>query len=191
MEKRNTYFWGAVSHGTQSRNETENWLRIYVSFHVKRTRRALGMFLFPFLKRNNEIRNALSKFPRFHPRTQENIDISAYRVHRAVFYFANYAVSKRFLREFRLFRAASELFMILFTNKQPPQESYVCEMRIRDLRTKPRKRDSVPQCFVSRNMKRPRIYAGLFRETKRRQNRVSFLLFHYRHDLTLALVISS
>jgi len=36
------------------------------------------MFLFPFLKRNNEIRNALSKFPRFHPRTQENIDISAY-----------------------------------------------------------------------------------------------------------------
>ena len=78
MEKRNTYFWGAVSHGTQGRNETENWLRIYVSFHVKRTRRALGMFLFPFLKRNNEIRNALSKFPRFHPRTQENIDISAY-----------------------------------------------------------------------------------------------------------------
>jgi len=36
------------------------------------------MFMFPFLKRNNEIRNALSKFPRFHPRTQENIDISAY-----------------------------------------------------------------------------------------------------------------
>ena len=36
------------------------------------------MFQFPFLKRNNEIRNALSKFPRFHPRTQENIDISAY-----------------------------------------------------------------------------------------------------------------
>jgi len=91
------------------------------------------------------------------------------RLHRAVFYFANYAVSKRFLREFRLYRAASELFMILFTNKQPPQGSYVCEMRIRDLRTKPRKRDSVPQCFVSRNMKRPRIYAGLFRETKRRQ----------------------
>ena len=62
----------------KSRNETENQLRIYVSFHVKRTRRALGMFLFSFLKRNNEIRNVFSKFPRFHPRTQANIDISAY-----------------------------------------------------------------------------------------------------------------
>ena len=61
----------------KSRNEAVNQLRIYVSFHVKRTRRALGMFLFPFLKRNNEIRNAPSKFPRFHPRTQANIDISA------------------------------------------------------------------------------------------------------------------
>jgi hypothetical protein len=36
------------------------------------------MFLFPFLKRNNEIRNALSKFPRCHPRAHANIDISAY-----------------------------------------------------------------------------------------------------------------
>ena len=149
MEKRNTYFWGAVSHGTQGRNETENWLRIYVSFHVKRTRRALGMFLFPFLKRNNEIRNALSEFPPISPPNAGKYRHFCLRLHRAVFYFANYAVSKRFLREFRLYRAASELFMILFTNKQPPQESYVCEMRIRDLRTKLKKRDSVPQCFVS------------------------------------------
>ena len=50
-----------------------------------------------------------------------------------------------------------------------PRENYVCEMRIRALRTKPKKRNSVPKCFVSRNMKRPGKYAGLFRETKRRQ----------------------
>ena len=91
------------------------------------------------------------------------------RPHRTVFYFANYAVSKRGVRQFRLFRAASEVFMILFTNKQPPRENYVFEMRIRDLWTKPKKQDSVPQCFVSRNMKRPGIHAGLFRETKRRR----------------------
>jgi len=91
------------------------------------------------------------------------------QLHRAVFYFANYVVSKWVLREFRQLRAASEVFVILFTNKQPPRENYVCEMRIRDLRTKPKKRDSVPQCFVSRNMKRPGKYAGLFRETKRRR----------------------
>jgi hypothetical protein len=36
------------------------------------------MFLLLFLKRNNKIRNAITKFPRFHPRTQTNIDISAY-----------------------------------------------------------------------------------------------------------------
>jgi len=59
--------------------------------------------------------------------------------------------------------------MILYTNKQSPRENYVCEMRIRDLRAKPKKRDSVPQCFVSRNMKRPGKCAGLFRETKRRR----------------------
>ena len=58
---------------------------------------------------------------------------------------------------------------VLYTNKQPPRENYVCEMRIRALRTKPKKRNSVPKCFVSRNMKRPGKYAGLFRETKRRQ----------------------
>jgi len=91
------------------------------------------------------------------------------RLHRAVFYFTNYAVSKRVLHEFRLFRTASEISVILFTIKQPPRENYLCEMRIRDLRTKPKKRDSVPQCFVSRSMKRPGIYAGLFRETKRRR----------------------
>ena len=59
--------------------------------------------------------------------------------------------------------------MILYTNKQSPRENYVCEMRIRDLRAKPKKRDSVPQCFVSRNMKRPGKCTGLFRETKRRR----------------------
>ena len=59
--------------------------------------------------------------------------------------------------------------MILYTNKQSPRENYVCEMRIRDLRAKPKKRDSVPQCFVSQNMKRPGKCAGLFLETKRRR----------------------
>ena len=63
LEKRNTYFWGLFRMALKSRNETGNQLRIYVSFHVKRTRWALGMFLFPFMKRNNEIRNVRSKFP--------------------------------------------------------------------------------------------------------------------------------
>jgi hypothetical protein len=59
--------------------------------------------------------------------------------------------------------------MVLYTNEQLPRENYVFEIRIRDLRTKPKKRDSLPQCFVSRNMKHPGKYAGLFRETKRRR----------------------
>jgi len=127
------------------------------------------MFLFPFLKRNNEIRNALSEFPPISPPNAGKYLHFRSRLHRAVFYFANYAVSKWVFREFRLFCAASEVFIILYTNKQPPRENYVCEMRIRDLRTKLKKRDSVPQCFVSRNMKHPRKCAGLFRETKRRR----------------------
>jgi hypothetical protein len=121
------------------------------------------MFLFRFLKRNNGIRYALSRFPPIsHPNAGKYPHFRL-RLHRAVFYFANYAVSKWVYREFRLLFAASEVFMILYTNMQSPRENYVCEMR------KPMKRDSVPQCFVSRNMKRPGKCAGLFRETKRRR----------------------
>ena len=127
------------------------------------------MFLFPFLKQNNEIRDALYKFPPISPPNAGKYRHFRLQLHRAVFYFANYVVPKWVFREFRLLRAASEVSMILFTNKQPPRENYICEMRIRDLRTKPKKRDSVPQCFVSRNMKRPGKYAGLLRETKRRR----------------------
>ena len=162
-------FWGLFRMALINRNETGNQLRIYVSFHVKRTRRALGMFLFPFLKRNNGVRNALSSFHSISPPNAGKYPHFRPRLHRAVFYFANYAVSRWVFREFRLFCTASEVFMIVYTNKQPPQENYVCEMRICDLRTKLKKRDSVPQCFVSRNMKRPGNCAGLFRETKRRQ----------------------
>jgi hypothetical protein len=127
------------------------------------------MYLFPFLKRNNGIRNALSRFPPISPPNAGKYPHFRPRLHRAVFYFSYYAVSKWVYREFRLFFAASEVFMISYTNKQSPRENYVCEIRIRDLRTKPKKRDSVPQCFVSRNMKRPGKCAGLFRETKRRR----------------------
>ena len=84
----------------RSRNETGNQLRIYVSFHVKRTRRALGMFLFPFMKRNNEIRNVRSKFPPISPPNAGKYWHFRPRLRRAVFYFANYAVSKRAFREF-------------------------------------------------------------------------------------------
>ena len=128
----------------ESRNETGNQLRIYVSFHVKRTRRALGMFLFPFLKRNNGVRNALSSFHSISPPNAGKYPHFRPRLHRAVFYFSYYAVSKWVYREFRLFFAVSEIFIIFHTNKQPPRGNYVYEMRIRDLRTKPRKRDSVP-----------------------------------------------
>ena len=127
------------------------------------------MFLFPFLKRNHEIRDALSKFPPISPPNAGKYLHFRPRLHRAVFYFANCAVSKWVFREFRLFCTASDVFMIVYTNKQPPRENHVCEMQIRDLRTKLKKRDSVHQCFVSRNMKHPGKCAGLFRETKRRR----------------------
>ena len=129
MEKRNTYFWGAVSHGTQGRNETENWLRIYVSFHVKSTRRALRMFLFPFLKRNNEMRNPLSKFPPISPPNAGKYRHFRPRLHRAVFYFANYAVSTWVFREFRLFFVASEgLWFYIPTSNPPERTTYAkCE----------------------------------------------------------------
>jgi len=87
-------FWGLFRMALESRNETGNQLRIYVSFHVKRTRRALGMFLFPFLKRNNGVRNALSSFHSISPPNAGKYPHFRPRLHRAVFYFANYAVSK-------------------------------------------------------------------------------------------------
>ena len=125
------------------------------------------MFLFPFMIRNHEIRDALSKFPPISPPNAGKYLHFRPRLHRAVFYFTNYAVSKWAFREFRLFSTSSEVFMIVYTNKQPPPREL--RMRIRDLRTKLKKRDSVPQCFVSRNMKHPGKCAGLFRETKRRR----------------------
>jgi hypothetical protein len=78
------------------------------------------MFLFPFLKRNNEIRDALSKFPPISPPNAGKYLRFRPRLHRAVFYFANYAVSKWVFSKFRLFCTASEVFMIVHTNKQPP-----------------------------------------------------------------------
>ena len=127
------------------------------------------MFMFPFLKRNHEIRDALSKFPPISPPNAGKYLHFRPRLHRAVFYFTNYAVSKWAFREFRLFSTSSEVFMIVYTNKQPPRGNYVYEMRIRDLRTKPKNRDSAPPCFVSRDKKRPVKCAGLFRGTKRRR----------------------
>ena len=118
----------------ESRNETGNWLRICVSFHVKRTRRALEMFLFLFLKRSNEFRNALSKFPPISPPNAGKYLHFRPRLHRAVFYFANNAISKWAFYEFRLSRAASEVFMILYTYKQPTPPR---ELRIRNANPRP------------------------------------------------------
>ena len=76
------------------------------------------MFLFSFLKRNNEIRNVFSKFPRFHPRTQENIDISAYdsigpsSILPITLFLSGYFVNSD---DFVLLRN-SEVFMIVYTN---------------------------------------------------------------------------
>ena len=78
------------------------------------------MFLFPFMIRNHEIRDALSKFPPISPPNAGKYLHFRPRLHRAVFYFTNYAVSKWAFREFRLFSTASEVFMIVYTNKQPP-----------------------------------------------------------------------
>jgi len=101
---------------------------------VKRTRRALEMFLFLFLKRSNEFRNALSKFPPISPPNAGKYLHFRPRLHRAVFYFANNAISKWAFYEFRLFRAASEVFMILYTYKQPTPPR---ELRIRNANPRP------------------------------------------------------
>jgi len=101
-------FWGLFRMALESRNETGNWLRICVSFHVKRTRRALEMFLFLFLKRSNEFRNALSKFPPISPPNAGKYRHFRPRLHRAVFYFANQAISKWVFCEFRLFETGPE-----------------------------------------------------------------------------------
>ena len=91
------------------------------------------MFLFPFLKRNNEIRDALSKFPPISPPNAGKSLHFRPRLHRAVFYFTNYAVSKWAFREFRLFSTSSEVFMIVYTNKQPPPR----ELRMRNANPRP------------------------------------------------------
>ena len=91
MEKRNTYFLRLFRMALKSRNETGNWLRICVSFHVKRTRRALGMFLFPFMKRNNEIRGAPFKIPPISPPNAGKYRHFRPRLYRTVFCFANYS----------------------------------------------------------------------------------------------------
>ena len=86
-------FGGLFRMALKSRNKTENELRIYVSFLVKRSRRALGLFLFSFLKRNNEIRSAPFKFPPISPLNAGKYRYFRPLLHMAVFYFTNYAVS--------------------------------------------------------------------------------------------------
>ena len=79
------------------------------------------MFLFPFWKRNKEIRDPLSKFPPISPPNAGKYRHFRPRHHRAVFFFTNNAVFKRAFREFRLFFAASEVFMI-YQQATPPRE---------------------------------------------------------------------
>jgi len=172
----------------KSRNEAVNQLRIYVSFHVKRTRRALGVFLFPFLKRNNEIRNAPSKFPRFHPRTQANIDISANdpigpssilpitRFLRGEYVNSDYFV---LLRKF--------LWFYLPTSNRPERTTYSkCESA-----TCGRSRRNGTRCL---SVSFPEAWNAqgytlvCFEKRNAGENRVSFLLFNYRHVSTLALI---
>ena len=66
------------------------------------------MFLFLFLKRSNEFRNALSKFPPISPPNAGKYRHFRPRLHRAVFYFANQAISKWVFCEFRLFETGPE-----------------------------------------------------------------------------------
>ena len=101
---------------------------------MKRTRRALEMFLFLFLKRSNEFRNALSKFPPISPPNAGKYLHFRPRLHRAVFYFANNAISKWAFYEFRLFRAASVVLVTLYTYKQPTPPR---ELRIRNANPRP------------------------------------------------------
>jgi hypothetical protein len=89
------------------------------------------MFLFPFWKRNKEIRDPLSKFPPISPPNAGKYRHFRPRHHRAVFYFANNAVSKWAFREFRLFFAASEVFMI-YQQATPPRE-----LRMRNANPRP------------------------------------------------------
>jgi len=78
------------------------------------------MFLFPFLKRNSEIRNAPIKFPPISPLSAGKHRHFRPRLHMAATYFPNYAVFKWVFREFRLYCVASEVFLILYSNKHPP-----------------------------------------------------------------------
>jgi len=93
------------------------------------------MFLFPFLKRNNEIRDALSKFPPISPPNAGKYLHFRPRLHRAVFYFANYAVSKWVFREFRRFCTASEfgsVYDCIYQLATPPKE-----LRMRNANPRP------------------------------------------------------
>jgi len=93
------------------------------------------MFLFPFLKQNNEIRDALYKFPPISPPNAGKYLHFRPRLHRAVFYFANYAVSKWVFREFRLFCTASEFGSVcdcIYQLATPPRE-----LRMRNANPRP------------------------------------------------------
>jgi len=175
----------------KSRNETENLLRIYVPFHVERTRRALGMFLFPFLKRNNEIRNALSNFPRFHPRTQANIDISAYdsigpsSILPITRFLRGYCVNSDYFVLLRKF-----LWSNLPTSNRPEKTTYAKY----ESATCGRSRRNGTRCL---SVSFPETWNAqgytlvCFEKRNAGENPVSFLLFHYRHVSTLALVVDA
>jgi len=145
------------------------------------------MFLSQFLKRNNEIWNALSKFPRFHPRTQANIDISAYNsigpssILPITWFLNGYFVNSDnsvLLRKF--------LWFYLPTSNRPERTTYAkCESA-----TCGRSRRNGTRCLSVSFLETWNAQGNTlvcFEKRNAGEKRVSFLLFHYRHVSTLAL----
>ena len=146
------------------------------------------MFLIPFLKRNNEIWNAPSKFPRFHPRTQANIDISAYdsigpsSILPITWFLNGYFVNSDYSVLLRKF-----LWFYLPTSNRPERTTHAkCESA-----TCGRSRGNGTQCL---SVSFPEAWNAqgytlvCFEKRNAGENRVSFLLFHYRRVSTLALI---
>jgi hypothetical protein len=124
----------------------------------------------PETKHRNSPRS-FRKFPRFHPREQAKIDITA---HDSTGPYSILLITRFFSAYLCWF---GRLYDFIYQQAAPSQDVEVDEVRILDLRTKPEKRDSVTSCFVSRKKKRPGEGAGLFRDTKRRRKccSVSFI----------------
>ena len=120
----------------------------------------------------NETAKSATLFPNFPPISPPNAGKYRHfrpRLHRAVLFCQLRGFEVGVLRIPTILCCFGTFYDFIHPQATPPRENQVCEMRIRDLRAKLKKRDSAPHCFVSRNTKRPGKYAGLFQETKRRR----------------------